>query len=314
VPGDDRRGEGDRVHLFVDWRAGWLILVGMSLPPDLTLGAVDLAVTDLDRSVGFYRDSLGLDVNRREDPVAAMGVDGQDLVVLTEVPRARRPGRTAGLYHFALLHPSRRELARALRRLAVTGTPIQGAADHGVSEAIYLPDPDANGIELYSDRPRDQWPPPESPGDKIGMYTIGLDLDSLLATTGDEDVMPRSDPGLVMGHLHLHVGDLARGNAFYRDVVGFDEMVNFGGTAEFVSAGGYHHHLGYNVWRGEGVPAPPPDTIGLRRWTVVLPERSDVDAVRERAEAAGLPVEERDGGVLLRDPWEIPLLVRPRAA
>lgn len=286
----------------------------MSLPDDLTLGEVELAVTDLDRSVAFYQDALGLRLHRREDSTAAMGAGAGDLVVLTEVPGARPPGRTAGLYHFALLHPSREELAQALKRLAVTRTPIQGAADHGVSEAIYLPDPDGNGIELYRDRPRDEWPAPGNPGDKIGMFTAALDLDALIDAAPGEEVPRHSDPGLTMGHVHLHVGDLARGNAFYRDAIGFDEMVNFGGTAEFVSAGGYHHHLGYNVWRGEGVPAQPPGVVGLRHWTVVLPGQGDVDAARERLERAGFATEESDGGVLARDPWEIPVLLKPRAA
>src|SRR5687768_2893936 len=136
-----------------------------ALPATLRLGAVHLTVADLDRSAAFYRDSLGLRQHRREDPVAAFGAGGDDLVVLHEEPGARRPGRHAGLYHYALLYPTREELARAVRRLAVTHTAISGASDHGVSEAIYLPDPDGNGIELYADRPRAAWPQPSGAGE-----------------------------------------------------------------------------------------------------------------------------------------------------
>jgi catechol 2,3-dioxygenase len=268
-----------------------------TLPAALRLGAVHLTVTDLDRSIGFYQDAIGLRVHHREDPVAALGAGGEDLLVLHEEPSARRAGRHAGLYHFALLHPSREELARAVVRLATTRTPIEGASDHGISEAIYLPDPDGNGIELAADKPRGEWPEgwdgrPEP-----------LDLDDLLALVAGEDPARHADPGLVVGHLHLHVGDIERGLAFYRDVIGFD-VITLMPTAAFVSAGGYHHHLGFNVWRGPGVPPAPPDAVGLREWTVVLPEAADMAAVRGRLEAAGHPVEAGADGFLTRDPWE----------
>ena len=269
-------------------------------------------MTDLDRSASFYQDALGLRVQRREDGVAALGAGGEDLVVLNEVPGARRPGREAGLYHYALLYPSRHELARALERVALARAPIQGASDHGVSEAIYLPDPDGNGIELYADRPREQWPPPSTPGDRVGMFTEALDLDGLLSTVAEEDTPAAAGDGLRMGHVHLHVGDVARGLGFYRDVVGFEEMVDLG-TAAFVSAGGYHHHLGFNVWRGPGVGPARRDAVGLRHWTVVLPSSAEVAALAARAEAAGVPVEQHDGGVLVRDPWDIPMLVTAAA-
>src|SRR5688500_16699699 len=144
------------------------------LPATLRLGAAHLTVSDLDRSVGFYQDALGLRQHRRDDAVAALGTGGEDLLVLHEEPGARPAGRHAGLYHFALLYPTREELARAVQRLAVTRTPISGASDHGVSEAIYLPDPDGNGIELYADRPRDAWPPPGGPDERVGMFTRAL--------------------------------------------------------------------------------------------------------------------------------------------
>jgi len=260
----------------------------MPLPDDLRLGPIHLTVSDVDRSVGFYQDALGLQQHRRENGTAALGVGEDDLVVLHEEPGARPAGRHAGLYHYALLSPSREELARALQRLAVTRTPIQGASDHGVSEAIYLSDPDGNGIELYADRPRDQWPPP-APGDRVGMYTQALDVSGLLDVVGDEPPRPQAGPGLRMGHVHLHVSDLDEAVRFYRDRLGFEVMAHIPNAA-FLSAGGYHHHLGLNTWRGVGVPPAPPGTVGMRHWTVVL---DDEDApveglVRDPSENAVL--------------------------
>lgn len=277
------------------------------LPPTLRLGAVDLTVTDLDRSVGFYQDALGLRLHRREDAVAAMGAGGEDLVVLHEEQGARPAGRHAGLYHFALLHPSREELARAVHRLAVTRTPIEGASDHGVSEAIYLADPDGNGIELYADRPRDQWPQP-GPGERVAMFTRALDLHGLLGVVAGEEPRRHADAGLRVGHVHLHVGDLDAALRFHRDVLGFEVMA-FLPNAAFLAAGGYHHHLGMNTWRGEGVPPAPEGTVGLRHWTIVLDDAAQVAAVGARAAAAGVPAGERDGGLRLRDPAGVSVLV-----
>jgi catechol 2,3-dioxygenase len=276
--------------------------VAPSLPATLRLGPVHLTVSDLDRSVRFYERSLGLRLQRRDGDTAALGAGGEELVVLVEQPGAQPAGRHAGLYHFALLFASREELAHAVLRLAETRTHIEGASDHGVSEAIYLRDPDDNGIELYADRPREVWPAPGSPGERIAMYTIALDMTSLLDSAVATTPPAQAGPGLQMGHLHLHVADIDRGLAFYRDVLGFEVMANLG-SAAFVSAGGYHHHLGFNVWLGKDVGPRPDDTAGLRHWAVVLERPEEVGAVRARVEAAGLPAEDRDGGFLVRDPW-----------
>ncbi len=268
------------------------------LPAALRLGPAHLTVADLERSLPFYEQAIGLQVQRREDGVAALGAGGEELLVLTEQPSARRAGRHAGLYHVALLHPSRLELARAVQRLLVSRTPISGASDHGISEAIYLPDPDGNGLELAADRSRERW------GDLSDPAAIGpapLDLQDLLGLVDGEPVHPRADAGLVVGHLHLHVGDVERGLLFYRDVIGFEPMTVFP-SAAFVSAGGYHHHLAFNTWRGEGVPPVPQDAVGLRHWTVVI-DAPALAALRERVEAAGLDYEQVEGGLLLRDPW-----------
>ena len=278
-----------------------------TLPATLRLGAVHLTVSNLGRTVAFYEDAIGLRLHRREDGVAAMGAGKEDLLVLYEEPIAQRAGRHAGLYHYALLFPSREELARTALRLAATNTRIQGASDHGTHEAIYLPDPDGNGIELAADRPREAWPDLANPD--WGDGPRPLDMDVLLATVAGEEPRREAGAGLAVGHVHLHVGDLDRGLGFYRDVLGFELVMFFPGQAAFVSAGGYHHHLGFNTWRGEGVPPEPAGRVGLRHWTVMLEDQEEVEAVRKRVRTAGIATEEREGGgLLVRDPWGIAAL------
>jgi catechol 2,3-dioxygenase len=260
------------------------------------LGAVHLTVTDLDRTVGFMQDAIGLRLHRREDAgdalaAAAMGAGGEDVVVLHEDPGARPPGRTAGLFHFALLFPTREELARSLQRLAATGTPITGASDHGVSEAIYLDDPDGNGIELYVDRPREAWPPPRREGERVGMFTEPLDLPDLMATIEGQEPTRHAEEGLRLGHMHLHVGNLEEAVRWYADELGLEEMTRYPG-AGFVAWDGYHHHLGINTWRGEGVPPAPEGSVGLRHWVV----HTDEDGAEPR---------------LLRDPSGNAVLLTP---
>jgi catechol 2,3-dioxygenase len=269
------------------------------LPAALRLGPVHITVSDLDRSVDWYQQALGLQLHSRDEDRAELG-DG-DLVslVLVEDEHARPAGRHSGLYHYALLYPSRAELARAAVRLIDRRVPTQGASDHGTHEAIYLPDPDGNGIELAADRPRDQWPSPEEEFGRGG--PLPLDLADLLKTVEGEPTRERVGPGLRMGHVHLHVGSIEDSLAFYRDVIGFDVWALIP-TAAFVSAGGYHHHLGFNVWRGEGAPPAPEHTVGLRHWTVQLDTPAEVSEVRQRVEAAGVAVEAFDNGFIVRDP------------
>lgn len=274
------------------------------LPAALRLGPVSIAVADLERSIAFYQRSIGLAVQDRERGRAALGAGGEHVLILVEEPGAQPPGRHAGLYHFALLYPSRQELARAARRLVDTGTPMSGASDHGISEAIYLPDPDGNGIELAADRGRERW------GDLRDPATIGprrLDMEGLLALDGAGDANGAS-PDLVVGHVHLHVGDVERALAFYRDAIGFEVMTRFP-TAAFVAAAGYHHHLAFNTWRGEGVPPAPAGVAGLREWRVVLPRDGDLGALRARLESAGIDSGDTDGGLTVCDPWGHPLRV-----
>jgi catechol 2,3-dioxygenase len=271
------------------------------LPATTRLGPVELTVSDLDRALAFHTEALGLRVQNREGSRAALGAGAEDLLVLFENRSARRAGRHAGLYHVALLYPSREELARAALRLAVTRTPIQGASDHGTHEAIYLADPDGNGLELAADRPRERWPDIRD----ASLFAGGpqpLDLDGLLGLVGAEDPLPPAAQGLSVGHVHLHVADTAAALRFYTDLVGFEKLVELGDTAAFVSAGGYHHHLAFNTWRGQGVGPAPADAVGLRHWTIYVPGEADVDAVRERLERAETAYERRRQSVLVRDP------------
>jgi catechol 2,3-dioxygenase len=236
----------------------------------MRLGPVHLIVSDLDRSVAFYQDAIGLQVQDLTDGAAALGTGGgEPVLVLAGEPGARRAGRHAGLYHVALLHPSRDELARALQRLAVTRTPIDGASDHGVSEAIYLSDPDGNGLELYRDRAREDWPAPTNPGEKVGMYTRALDLQALYDTVAQDPPRRHAAPGLGVGHVHLHVNDLPAAVDFYQRELGLDLMTMYGDQAAFLSWDGYHHHVGLNTWRGVGIPgAPASGVVGLRHFGV----------------------------------------------
>jgi catechol 2,3-dioxygenase len=265
------------------------------------LGATHLTVTDLARSVAFYEEVVGLRARDVRDGTAELG----DVLVLHEERGARRAARHAGLYHVALLFPSRAELARAAVRIAVTQTPIQGASDHGTQEAIYLPDPDGNGLELAWDRDRSVWPSYE---EQLAGGVQPLDVEGLLGVVAGEEPSARAADGVVTGHVHLHVGDVDAARRFYRDGLGFDVMADLG-TAVFVSAGGYHHHVAFNLWRGQGVPPQPDGVVGLGHWTLVLPDEPHLTAVAQRLQAIGAPVAEHPDGLLARDPSGIAVVI-----
>ncbi|GAB4577986.1 MAG: VOC family protein [Anaerolineales bacterium] len=272
----------------------------MSLPPQTTVGSVSLTVSNLERSLAYYQNNLGLHLHRRENDTAWLGAGNHTFLILTKQPGARHPGRTTGLYHFAILTPSRHALAQSLRRLAETKTSVSGFSDHGVSEAIYLSDPDGNGIEIYRDRLRGEWP---FENGQLQMVSDPLDLEGIMDELKKKDE-PWSGlhPDTVLGHMHLHVADLPQAIQFYRDVIGFDLMQYFGNSAGFLSAGGYHHHLGLNTWNGVGAPPPPPNSIGLRWYTIQLPDETALSQVVERLQTYTVPVEKRDEGLFFRDP------------
>ena len=240
----------------------------MPLPADAHIGQVSLTVHDLDRSLLFYRDVLGFTETQRAGQVAVLAPPaGRTLIELHEKTDAiAKPRRSAGLFHFAILVPSRAALGRSLRRLADRRWPISGAADHLVSEALYLNDPDGLGIEIYRDRPRDTWRNASS--GEIAMATDPLDLEGVHDEPGADAPWTGLDAGTVIGHVHLHVPHLETAEAFYCERIGFSPMVRGYPGALFVAAGGYHHHLGLNTWMGVGAPPPPKDAVGLRRFTI----------------------------------------------
>lgn len=269
------------------------------IPAETTVGSVHLTVRDLASELSFYQQALGMKLHRREGATAVLGAGGDDILVLRENPEARRVPRATGLYHFAVLVPSRLELARSLRRLSEAGTPLQGFADHFVSEAVYLADPEGNGIEIYRDRPRSDW------YDSRGNFVMGtepLDLQGVLAELEKEPAPSAAlDPGTRLGHVHLQVAQVSPALDFYTRVLGFGAMAHWG-SAGFVSAGGYHHHIAFNTWNSAGAPPPPPDAAGLEYFTVRLPDSAGLGKVLDRVREAGVSGEETEEGVLVRDP------------
>jgi catechol 2,3-dioxygenase len=244
----------------------------MSLPAATRMGAVRLSVADLGRSLDYYRGSIGLEVLDQRDGEASLGTGGTELLHLVEEPGARPADGYSGLFHFALLVPERADLAAWLAHATRDRVQLTGASDHFVSEALYLRDPDHHGIEIYADRPRELW---EGQVDRIGTWP--LDLEDLLRALPDQQAVDyRGLPGgTTMGHMHLRVSDVEETVRFYRDVLGFDLMAQLGSQAAFLSAGGYHHHLGGNIWESAGAAQAPPGTARLLEYTIVLPTEAD---------------------------------------
>ena len=267
------------------------------VPADTRLGAVHLTVADLDRSVDYYEREIGLAVRERSDDRAALGTGGEDLLVLVEEQGARPADGFSGLYHFALLVPERSDLARWLAHAARDRVQLVGMSDHFVSEALYLRDPDHHGIEIYADRPRELWEGQVWQR----MTSLPLDADDLVSTldntvSAEFNGLPQ---GTVMGHVHLRVSEIAPTVAFYGDALGFGLMAQLGAHAAFLSAGGYHHHLGANTWESAGAGQAPAGYASLRHATVVLPSADSRDALVERAGGA---VGEVERAPVIRDP------------
>ena len=252
----------------------------MGLPDDAHIGRVSLTVRHLERSVAFYRDVLGFRVGKRNSAEAALSADGERTVIeLHERADAvLRPPRCTGLFHFAILVPNRGALGRSLRRLVEQDWPLSGVADHLVSEALYLSDPDGLGIEIYRDRPRETW---KRVNGQIAMATDPLDLQSVATEPGAELPWTGLEAGTVMGHVHLHVPALVEAERLYCGIVGFEPMVRAYPGALFVAAGGYHHHLGLNTWMGEGAPPPPENAVGLRWFSVRAASLEEGEVVDE---------------------------------
>jgi catechol 2,3-dioxygenase len=287
----------------------------MALPADTTLGAIRLNAGDRDSLAAFYEGTVGLRELDGRNGVAALGTDeGRPIVELAAAPAAPpRPSGTTGLFHLAILVPSRLELARALRRVSEAGWRFTGASDHLVSEALYLRDPEGNGIEIYRDRPREEW---REAGGEIQMDTLPLDLEALLSELEHEE--SRASEGMPagarLGHVHLNVADLRSSERFYSEALGLDVTVRSYPGALFVAAGGYHHHVGLNTWMGEGASAPPRGARGLERYEIVLPGIAELDAAERRLAAHGFDAERSDEGLTAADPSGNQVLLRGASA
>ena len=279
------------------------------LPAGARLGAVRLRVADADLEREFYEAAVGLRTLSVADGITSLGPDGGTPLVelLSDPDAAPRPTRSTGLFHLAILTPTRADLAQALRRVVAAGWRLSGASDHLVSEALYLADSEGNGIELYYDRPREQW---RTADGELQMATLPLDVDGLLAEPEPASGDIGLPTGTTLGHVHLQVGDLDAAEAFWADAMGFDVVVRGYPGALFVSAGGYHHHVGLNTWTGVGAPKPPPGSRGLVHFELVLPDEASVDAVAERLGRVGAPIQRADAGVLAADPSGNAVLVR----
>jgi catechol 2,3-dioxygenase len=281
------------------------------LPDAFRLGPAALRVANADRALDFYEKKIGLEVLEHGNERLTLGAGDAPLLYLDIRPGiAPRNYKETGLYHVAILVPDRPSLGAAIARLNAHGVRL-GAADHLVSEAIYVWDPDNNGIEIYRDRPRGEW---TWHGGQVQMASRPLDFPGLLADA-DAEKLSRApmQAGTRIGHIHLQVDDLAQAKKFYGDVFGFAPTATLPG-ALFMSAGGYHHHLGANVWESRNAPPASPDTAGLSLMTVELPDTAAIDALQTRLEAANVAVRKSGSGFSFADPWHTPVAVQLRAS
>ena len=289
-----------------------------SIHPATKIGVVSIRVADLENQLEFYQQVLGFQLHWREGNQAGLGAGRADLLHLVEEPDLKRYRGTTGLYHFAVLFPNRRELARAIARLIVLKYPNY-PTDHIMTKTTYLDDPEGNGIELYCESPEDgTWTLTNGVYETRradGSLSDGrepLDVNALLTHLKEDDQLDAPiPPETRMGHIHLHVRDIDEAINFYHGLIGFDLM----GIAKafrmaFVSAGGYHHHVGLNTWQGEGAPPPPADALGLRYFAVDLPDQKALDEVIARVERAGIPANQTAEGLLLYDPSQTGVILR----
>ncbi len=267
------------------------------IDPATTVGAVSLAVSDITKMSGFYQAVIGLSILNQSQTSAILGVGRTPLVRLVSRAGGKRYSRTTGLFHLALLLPGRPDLGNWLRHLTERKYPLDGAGDHLVSEALYLTDPEGNGIEVYCDRARETWQFDEN---GIKMDTLAVDRESLLAEVSDTPFLGMPS-GAALGHIHLKVGDLQETMAFYQDILGFDLMTTLPGAA-FFSAGGYHHRIGANIWQSRGAAPPPLDALGLVSFEILLPDKGAAQNILNRVEESNLPIDKSGENLSVQDP------------
>jgi catechol 2,3-dioxygenase len=267
----------------------------------LRIGMIGLVARDLDLLTDYYRDLLGLTVHERSDRLSRLGVGDVTLIEIEHRPNAKPDDpATAGIYHTAFLMPTRQDHARWILHIARSRVPISGASDHGVSEAFYLDDPEGNGVEVYNDRPPERW---QRENGLVVMQTKQLDIEAILREVDPATAdYPSAPEGLRIGHIHLRVGDVGKAEEFYRGAVGLDLTRRRGG-ATFMSSGGYHHHVGANVWHSAGAGRRDDDRAGLSWFAVETADAAAYDAVGARLKAAQAPVGVTDNGIESADPW-----------
>lgn len=291
---------------------------GFSIHPATRVGPVSLTVASLENQIAFYQQVLGFVTNWREGNQAVLGTGERELLRLVEQPNVKKYRGVTGLYHFAVLFPNRRELARAMARLFALKYPNY-PTDHIMTKTTYLDDLEGNGIELYCESPEDGWMGMEN-GEYVARRADGslsngreaLNVDALFGHLKEDDKLDGSIPSETrMGHVHLHMRDVDEAVNFYHGLIGFDVMGSAKSMhAAFVSAGGYHHHLGLNTWQGEGAPPPPPDAVGLRYFTIELPNQKALDDVVTRIDKTGVPSNQTENGLLLHDPSRNGVILR----
>lgn len=263
---------------------------------------IHLKVEDIDRSLGFYQDIMGFKVLKNEERLAVLTSDGVTPMIIIEQPIdviAKLPKRT-GLYHFALLLPNRISLGLFLKNIIKNQYPIIGGSNHGVSEAVYLQDPDDNGIEIYIDTDSATW---EWDNENVKMVNSPIDYEGIIASAGDLEWngMPTET---IIGHIHLHVADLNESKRFYLDGLGFDLMQEMQNTAVFTSTGGYHHHIGFNIWNGKGAKALPDNSVGMKFYSLIFPDEESRRKTIEKLEILGFSAIYRDHKIFVKDPSE----------
>ncbi|MED3880092.1 VOC family protein [Priestia megaterium] len=268
--------------------------------PHVFVGTVNLKVENLERSLAFYQQIIGFQLLGRTENKALLTADGRTALLSIEQPEnvtAKQP-RTTGLYHFALLLPTRSDLGSILQHLLNSGYPLQGASDHLVSEALYLADPDGNGIEIYRDRPSSTW---EWNDNEVVMATKPLDAEAILAE-GKGKPWTGLPSATLMGHIHLHVSELGQTENFYRNGLGFEVVSNYHNQALFISTGRYHHHIGLNVWNGVGAPSPLESSVGLDSFTLVFPAEEAREQAINQLREIGAAVSKENQDFITKDP------------
>ena len=263
------------------------------------LGKVVLRVNDLEKMTTFYQEAIGLDILEKQAHATVLGVksDNAPLVELVEIPKASSRTRTAGLFHLAILLPTRGDLGEMLYHLVTNKYDLGGASDHGYSEALYLNDPEGNGIEIYRDKPMEEWD--IRPDGKIEGITIAMDTEGVVQSM--EKLFAGIPSGTKMGHVHLTVHDLESTQEFYVNVLGIELKSDFFGQAKFFASGNYHHHIGSNVWGGRNLPAPVETQTGLAYYTWLLPSKAELDALKERLEKHAVPYQSVDETLIFKD-------------